>query len=626
MKPEKAVRTSEKELSRLNRILETLYRCNHALVHATDEHELFQSVCRILVEVGGLRLAWVGQCEDDAEKTVRPVAMAGFGLDYLNSAKISWSEETERGRGPTGIALRTGEAYWVKDTQTDPSVAPWRKDANARGYASCVALPLIAGGERLGCLSLYAGEPNAFNESTIGQYTDLANNLAYGVKALRTREERERAVEALRDSEQRLQDIVDNTTAVIFVKDLELRYLLINREYERRHHVIRDQIRGKSDFDIHPRDVAEAVRANDRQVIAAGAPIQFEEAVPSSEGERQYISSKFLLRDRAGKPYAVCGIATDITELKRAEAMQRRRTCQAAMRADVQLAFSDENESGLQTVLQRCAESVVCHLDAAFARIWILNEQENVLELRASAGQYTHLDGEHARIPVGKLKIGLIAQERKSHLTNDVQNDERISHPAWAKKEGMRAFAGHPLIVEGRLVGVFGMFARKILEPDTLEALESVADMIAQGIGRKLVAEKIRQNAAKLSRANEVLRRSLDALARDKRLQSFVDQVLVVLTEQLGGNSSTLWLIDVRQRAAHLHSVCQDGQVVLAKDSDHPNAHEPRYWASDDPGWIALQMKRPFLHNDPVHDPQLRYTPAHRARFWALSTLPDYVG
>jgi len=296
------------------------------------------------------------------------------------------------------------------------------------------------------------------------------------------------------------------------------------------------------------------------------------------------------------------------------------------MRADVQLAFSDENESGLQTVLQRCAESVVCHLDAAFARIWILNEQENVLELRASAGQYTHLDGEHARIPVGKLKIGLIAQERKSHLTNDVQNDERISHPAWAKKEGMRAFAGHPLIVEGRLVGVFGMFARKILEPDTLEALESVADMIAQGIGRKLVAEKIRQNAAKLSRANEVLRRSLDALARDKRLQSFVDQVLVVLTEQLGGNSSTLWLIDVRQRAAHLHSVCQDGQVVLAKDSDHPNAHEPRYWASDDPGWIALQMKRPFLHNDPVHDPQLRYTPAHRARFWALSTLPDYVG
>jgi len=616
-KTEEAVRSTEQELSRLNRILQTLYQCNHALVHATNEDELFQAVCQILVEVGGLRLAWVGHCEEDAQKTVRPVAKAGYGVDYLENARISWGEETERGRGPTGIALRTGKPYWVKDTRTDPSLAPWRNDAIARGYASCVTLPLIAYGKRLGNLSLYAGEPNAFNESTIEQYSDLANNLAYGVTALRTREERKRAEEALRESEQRLQDVVDNTTAVIFVKDLELRYILVNREYERRHLVPRDQIRGKTDFDIHPHEVAQAVRANDRQVIEAGVPIQFEEAVPSAEGKRYYISAKFLLRDPTGKPYAVCGIATDITELKRAEAMQNRRARQAAMCADIQLAFSDAAESGLQTVLQRCAEAVVRHLDAAFARIWTLNEQENILELQASAGQYTHLDGGHARVPVGELKIGLIAQERKPHLTNDVQTDERISHPEWARKEGIRAFAGHPLIVEGRLVGVLGMFARKELEPDSLEALASVADMIAQGVDRKVTAEKIRENAVKLARANEVLRRSLDALARDKRLQSFVDQVLLVLTEQLGGDSSTLWLIDVQQRRAHLHSVCQDGRVVVAEDSDHPNAREPREWPSDDPGWIALQMKRPFFLSDPVNDPQLRYTPAQRARFAA---------
>jgi PAS domain S-box-containing protein len=123
--------------------------------------------------------------------------------------------------------------------------------------------------------------------------------------------ERRRAEEALRASEQRLQDILDNTTAVVFVKDLDLRYLLVNREYERRHQVQREQIRGKTDFDILPRDVAETVRANDRHVIEAGAPIQFEEAVPMAEGERQYVVVKFLLRDRTNKPYAVCGIATE---------------------------------------------------------------------------------------------------------------------------------------------------------------------------------------------------------------------------------------------------------------------------------------------------------------------------
>jgi PAS domain S-box-containing protein len=109
--------------------------------------------------------------------------------------------------------------------------------------------------------------------------------------------EHQRAEEALRASEQRLQDILDNTTAVVFVKDLELRYILVNREYERRHQVQRDQIRGKTDFDIHPHDVAETVRANDRHVIEAGTPIQFEEAVPMAGGERQYVVVKFLLRD-----------------------------------------------------------------------------------------------------------------------------------------------------------------------------------------------------------------------------------------------------------------------------------------------------------------------------------------
>src|SRR5208282_3650938 len=332
--------------------------------------------------------------------------------------------------------------------------------------------------------------------------------------------------EALRDSEQRLQDVVDHTTAVIFVKDLELRYILINREYERRHLVPRDQIRGKTDFDIHPHDVAEAVRANDRQVIEGGAPIQFEEAVPSAEGERYYIVSKFLLRDRTGKPYAVCGIATDITQLKRAEAMQGRRARQAAMRADIQLAFSDEIESGLQSVLQRSAEAVVRHLDAAFVRIWTLNEQENILELQASAGQYTHLDGEHARIPVGELKIGLIAQERKPHLTNDVQNDDRISHPEWAKREGMQAFAGHPLIVEGRLVGVLGMFARKSLEPAFLQTFALMADTIAKGVERKWEEKKLQESERNLRLFMETIPQMLWSAAPDGAIDYYNQRVL----------------------------------------------------------------------------------------------------
>ena len=134
--------------------------------------------------------------------------------------------------------------------------------------------------------------------------------------------ERNRAQEALRESEERLQDIIDNTTAVVFVKDLELRFVFINREFERRFQVQRDQVRGKTEFDVLPHNAAQLVSGCDQQVINTGVPLQFEQVVPSIEGERHYVVVKFLLRDRTGKPYGVCGIATDITASKRAQEMQ----------------------------------------------------------------------------------------------------------------------------------------------------------------------------------------------------------------------------------------------------------------------------------------------------------------
>jgi PAS domain S-box-containing protein len=343
-------------------------------------------------------------------------------------------------------------------------------------------------------------------------------------------DERQRVEEALRASEQRLQDILDNTTAVVFVKDLELRYILVNREYERRHQVQRDQIRGKTDFDIHPHDVAETVRANDRHVIEAGTPIQFEEAVPTAEGERQCVVVKFLLRDSTAKPYAVCGIATDITELKRAEELQARRARQAALRADIHAAFSSGIESALQTMLQRSAEAIVRHLDGAFARIWTLNDRQNVLELQASAGLYTRLDGEHARVPVGKFRIGLIAKERTPHLTNEILNDNRISHPEWGEQQGMVSFAGYPLLVEGCLVGVLAMFARKFLGQDTLESLEVAADGIAQGIERKRAEEKL----ARLNRTLQTLHQCNQALVRATEEYGLLRSVCQILVE-VGG-------------------------------------------------------------------------------------------
>lgn len=152
------------------------------------------------------------------------------------------------------------------------------------------------------------------------------------------------------------------------------------------------------------------------------------------------------------------------------------------------------SKAPLKEQLRRCTDAIVLHADAAFARIWTLNEKDQVLELQVSSGIYTHTDGPHGRVPVGAFKIGLIAQEKEPHLTNDVQNDPRVSDQAWAKREGMVSFAGYPLVIEGRVVGVVALFARRPLTEVTLRAFEAIADQLAVAIDRTAAEESLRRS------------------------------------------------------------------------------------------------------------------------------------
>jgi PAS domain S-box-containing protein len=172
----------------------------------------------------------------------------------------------------------------------------------------------------------------------------------------------------------------------------------------------------------------------------------------------------------------------DVTERKRAEGEIFQRAQLSALGAAVGLALT--HTDSLAGALQQCAEALVTYMGAAFARIWTLNEREGVLELQASAGLYTHLNGPHGKVPLGQFKIGRIAQDRKPHLTNAVVGDHEVSDQDWARREGMVAFAGHPLIVDGRVVGVMALFARHALSDAVISEMASVADHIALGIER----------------------------------------------------------------------------------------------------------------------------------------------
>jgi PAS domain S-box-containing protein len=205
-------------LRQVSRALKAITECHQALIRATDERELLNEVCRIIVEVGGYRMAWVGYAEHDAHKSVRPVAQTGFDAGYVEQLNLTWAD-TARGRGPTGKAIRRGKPVICRDTQVDPGFAFMAEEARIRGYASVLALPLNDS-HTFGALCIYAADPNAFDDEEINLLLGLANDLAYGIMALRGRAEQRRAEEALKESEQELRRL---TSQLLSIQEQERR-------------------------------------------------------------------------------------------------------------------------------------------------------------------------------------------------------------------------------------------------------------------------------------------------------------------------------------------------------------------------------------------------------------------
>jgi PAS domain S-box-containing protein len=216
-----ALKGRENELRHLNRVLAARSRSNQAMIRARDEAGYLQDVCRIVVEDCGHAMVWIGMTEDDEAKTVRPVASAGFEEGYLGTLKVTWAD-TERGRGPTGTAIRTGRPAGCEDMETDPRFRPWREEARRRGYASSLALPLVRDGEAFGAITIYARRPRAFSPEEATLMSGLADDLAYGVTALRLRQAHQRAEKALAERSLELKNLTETLEQKVLERTTEL--------------------------------------------------------------------------------------------------------------------------------------------------------------------------------------------------------------------------------------------------------------------------------------------------------------------------------------------------------------------------------------------------------------------
>ena len=221
-------RRKEEELGRLNRTLKALHESNRATMSTRNETQYLQEVCQIIVQVCGHAMVWIGFAGNDEAKSVVPAAWAGRENGYIKALNLTWAD-TERGRGPTGLAIRTGKPSMCRNMRTDPAIAPWRQLALAHGYAASLALPLLTDGRAFGAITIYSPQPDSISENEVMLLAELADELTQGIATRRLRAERARVEEQLR----LLSSAVEAAVNGIAITDRSGRILWINPAFTR---------------------------------------------------------------------------------------------------------------------------------------------------------------------------------------------------------------------------------------------------------------------------------------------------------------------------------------------------------------------------------------------------------
>ncbi|WKW11423.1 response regulator [Pseudogemmatithrix spongiicola] len=210
-----ARRATEAALQRTARLLRVRTAVNQAIVRAEDEDALLRMICEILVHDGSYRMAWIGRRDDDAERHVTPVAIAGEERGYLTENPVTWGDDP-RGQGPTGRCIRSGQPQVAQRLLTEANYGPWREAARQRGLESSISIPLIIDGAIFGALMIYAGEPDAFVGDEYDLLTALAMDVAFGIGALRN----DRSLREQREQLTLFRQAIDRSADAIFVADV----------------------------------------------------------------------------------------------------------------------------------------------------------------------------------------------------------------------------------------------------------------------------------------------------------------------------------------------------------------------------------------------------------------------
>ncbi len=566
-----ARRETESTLRKTSRALKVLSLCNKSLVHARDEVNLLQNVCDILVEEGKYRLAWVGCAMSDERRTVRPVAQAGFEDGYLEKIDITWADD-QHGRGPTGSAIRTGQPAIARDILTDPKFAPWREEASRRGYASSIAIPLQGDSKPLGALNIYASEPDAFDDDEVSLLLELTADLAYGIAALRTSGDHERAEKALRESEYRYRELVETTDNLVTQVDKNGLITFANRTVEKTFGLSPTECVGLSYLDfVHPEDREVTQETIETAVEKKASHTTVENRVVSRNGHiSQMMWTIAFHGDSAGEIEWLNCIARDITERKRSDAELRYRLNFEALIASLSTSFinlkAEEIDGGIEFALRRIGEFAAVDRSYIFEFSADGKTMDNTFEWSAPgvSKQIDNLRGlRTTQFPwaITRLRRFEVVDIPDVAALPPEAGSERTSF----EQQRIKSLVLVPMVYGGHLLGFVGLDAvknKKDWDDDTISLLRLIGEMFVSTITRARAEKELREANEKLiadgkslENKNIAMREILASFEEEK--QATKRQILVNVEEALlplltrireGTQPSHLKLVDLLER------------------------------------------------------------------------------
>ena len=281
---------AEESLMRLNRLFKTLYEANQAIIRAGDTESLFPDICRIIVDHGGFRMAWIGLTEP-VSGLVLPAAASGSCTGYLDDLRIS-SREQSGGGGPTGIAVREGGAVICNDFMNDPRTAPWHQQADRCGFRSSAAFALKRFGETVGALTVYAVEVNCFDRHYIELFTQLAEDISFALDNMERERQRKEATAELERSREEFKEAQRVAGVGSWQYDLKSGMLTWSDEMYRIHGETPSPIPSYSELDR--RYAPESVRRLNEAIdciMRTGEPYRLDLELRRPEGSARWITA-----------------------------------------------------------------------------------------------------------------------------------------------------------------------------------------------------------------------------------------------------------------------------------------------------------------------------------------------